>query len=158
MDIFSQLVALLISKNYHISCAESCTGGLFAASLVGVPDASRVLELSLVTYSERMKTEFAAVPAELLEKYGVVSEQVAVAMAKGAAAAGMAEVGVGFTGIAGPGGGTEKIPVGTVCMGFCVNGKTASKTFFRENCGRNELRRLACEDAASMLIKLLEIL
>ena len=106
--MFHELVNLLAQRGWTVCAAESCTGGLFAAGIVSVPDASKVLERSFVTYSEQAKTELVGVPPETIENFGVVSEETAAAMAEGAAAAAGADVGVGITGYAGPGGGDRR--------------------------------------------------
>lgn len=138
-------VSLLIEKNYKITFAESCTGGLAAATLVAVPDASKVFDGSFVTYAEELKTKLVGVPSETIEKYGVVSEEVAHAMALGCAKTLGTEVGVGITGFAGPTGGTPDTPVGTVCFGFCINGKVDTFTCHFGNIGRNEVREKAVD-------------
>ncbi|MBQ6065541.1 MAG: CinA family protein [Clostridia bacterium] len=156
MADFQKLADLLIERNMTVCAAESCTGGAFAAGVVSVPDASRVLEYSFVTYSEAAKHELVGVPTETIDTYGVVSEEVARAMARGAAAAGHADVGVGITGFAGPSGGTEKAPVGTVCFGFCLKGdcRVYRKRFV--GLPRNEVRARAVDFAADKLTELLE--
>ena len=103
-----KVVVELKKKGYHISFAESCTAGLAAARLVNVPDASSVLDVSFVTYANEAKVKYLDVSPETIEKFGVVSEEVAREMCIGAAQAMGAEVGVGITGIAGPTGGTDK--------------------------------------------------
>ena len=138
-----------------VSAAESCTGGRFAAAIVDVPDASRVLGYSFVTYSEAAKHDLVGVPTETIEACGVVSEEVAEAMARGAAKAGHAEAGVGITGFAGPAGGTEKAPVGTVCFGVCANGICRTFTVRFGNIGRNAVREKAVDFAAERLMELL---
>lgn len=110
-----ELVQLLQKLHYHISCAESCTGGLLASSIVEVPAASSVFDMSFVTYANEAKTELVSVSPTTIEAYGVVSEEVAKEMAVGCATKAHAEVGVGISGIAGPTGATPKKPVGTVC-------------------------------------------
>ena len=156
MADFNQLVSLLSERNLHISAAESCTGGKFAAAIVDVPDASRVLGCSFVTYSEQAKHELVGVPMETIESCGVVSEPVAEAMARGAANAGHAEVGVGITGFAGPSGGTESAPVGTVCFGVCVGDRCRTFTVHYGNIGRNRVRECAVDFAAEQLMNLLK--
>ena len=139
-----------------VSAAESCTGGLFAAAVVDVPDASQVLGYSFVTYSEQAKQELVGVPAETIARYGVVSEPVAEAMARGAARAGHAQVGVGITGIAGPSGGTADCPVGTVCFGIFVKGECRAFTARFGDLGRGAVRARAVAFAADRLTELLE--
>ena len=156
MADFRKLVDALIERNMTVCAAESCTGGAFAAGIVSVPDASRVLGCSFVTYSEAAKHALVGVPVETIETYGVVSEEVADAMARGAAAAGQADAGVGITGYAGPTGGTEDAPVGTVCFGFYLNGGCRTFTRHFEHLSRNEVRARAVDFAAEKLTELLE--
>lgn len=138
-----QTVELLKKKNWHISFAESCTGGLCCARLVDVPSASYVLCASFVTYAESAKMKLVSVKEKTLQDHGVVSEEVAGEMAEGAAKAARCEVGVGISGVAGPSGGSKETPVGTVCFGFSINGcvKTFTKHF--GNLGRSAVREAA---------------
>lgn len=150
-----RVVRALAARGAHIAFAESCTGGLAAATLVGVPNASAVLSSSFVTYSPQSKTALVGVPQQLIERCGVVSEPVAAQMAAGAAAAAAAEVGVGITGLAGPGGGTADTPVGTVCFGFSLFGTVTAQTVHFPACGRNAVRQLAAEHVFRQLCTLL---
>ena len=122
--IAERVVNALIKHGLHISFAESCTGGLAAARIVDVPNASYVLDASFVTYANQAKVKFVNVAEESIAEHGVVSECVALSMAKGAAAAANAEIGVGISGIAGPSGGSPEKPVGTA----------TDKTFFAFSC------------------------
>ncbi len=99
-----------------IATAESCTGGLLAARLTEQPGASAYVRGGVVAYSNEVKVALAGVPAELLERHGAVSPEVAAALAEGARTCLGADVGVGVTGVAGPGGGTPEKPVGLVCL------------------------------------------
>ncbi len=121
------VVRLLESQGKTVAAAESCSGGLIAKRITDVPDASRVFGLSLVTYSNEAKTEFLGVPAGLIARVGAVSPEVARAMAAGARKAGRADLGVGVTGIAGPGGGSAEKPVGTVHIGLAWDGGAISE-------------------------------
>jgi nicotinamide-nucleotide amidase len=103
-----------------VATAESCTGGLMAARLTDRPGSSAYVQGGVVVYSNEAKVQHAGVPAELIERFGAVSPEVAAALAAGAAARFEADLGIGITGIAGPGGGTPDKPVGTVCL--CVAG------------------------------------
>lgn len=120
-----ELVTKLTNKQYTITAAESCTGGLLAASIVNVSGASGVLNCSFVTYSNKAKEKLAGVRHETLLQYGAVSSQTAGEMAQGCARAAGADVGLSTTGIAGPGGGTADKPVGLVYIGCAVRGKVA---------------------------------
>ncbi len=154
-----RVVALLIHKGWHIAFAESCTGGLAAARIVDVPDASRVLSASFVTYSAEAKERFVGVLPATIDEFGIVSEQVAMQMAVGAARAAGAEVGVGITGVAGPSGGTEETPVGTVCVGLSANGRIRSFTIrCGDICGgRNEVRAFAVDAMMGYLEQFIKI-
>ncbi|MBR3768124.1 MAG: CinA family protein [Clostridia bacterium] len=156
MNIFEELVKLLIEKKLTVSAAESCTGGRFASEIVSVPNASSVLEASFVTYSERAKTELVGVDADIINSFGVVSEKTAIEMAKGASEKAHSDIGVGITGYAGPSTDENDDTVGTVCFGFFVNGKTVSSTKHFGDIGRNAVRELSVIYAAQTLIKLIK--
>jgi nicotinamide-nucleotide amidase len=111
-----QVADLLRSRGWMIATAESCTGGLLAARLTDLPGSSEYVAGGLVVYSDAAKVALAGVDAELIERFGAVSVEVAEALADGARSRVGADVGVGITGIAGPGGGTEAKPVGLVCF------------------------------------------
>ena len=140
MNNVEKTVALLMEQGKRISFAESCTGGLLAATLVDVPDASKVLDMSFVTYANEAKIDLVAVSPEPLSAYGAVSEQTAREMASGVARRSGAQIGVSATGIAGPGGGTPEKPVGTVCFGFCLDGETSTCTCHFEGLDRRGVR------------------
>jgi len=106
--------ALLVERDLTLAVAESCTGGLLSARLTDVPGASRFLDRSFVTYSNRSKIDQVGVEPGLLERAGAVSEDVGAAMAAGVRRVAGTHVGIGITGIAGPEGGTDDKPVGLV--------------------------------------------
>lgn len=155
MENAERLVKTLIQKNMRICCAESCTGGMLTSSLVDVPDASNVIDMGFVTYSNTAKRELLGVSAESIKRFGVVSEQVAGEMASGAARVSGAQIGVGISGIAGPGGGSVEKPVGMVCFGFCVNGHTVTNTVLFGNAGRQTVRENACKHAINMILEII---
>lgn len=155
MNIEEDVVNKLIENNYHISFAESCTGGLCCGTLINVANASKVLDVSFTTYANEAKIKFIGVNEDTILRNGVVSEEVAKEMALGVAKTAGSEVGVGVTGIAGPGGGTETKPVGMVCFGFSINGNV--KTFTKKfgSIGRNEVRKSSVQFVFSTLKELL---
>ncbi len=136
-----RVVANLIQRGFRISFAESCTGGMVAARLVSVPDASKVFDASVVTYANEAKLKYVDVNPQTIEKYGVVSEEVALEMAKGVAKANNAQVGVGISGIAGPTGATKNKPIGMVCFGFVIGEDCFSRTCYFGDVGRDVVRR-----------------
>lgn len=150
-----QVVNRLVELNYTIASAESCTGGLFAGTIINVPCASKVINSSIVTYSNEAKQKYCGVKAQTIEKFGVVSEQVAIEMAVGIARECGANVGVSFSGVAGPGGGTKETPVGTVCMAFAINGKVESFTKVFDG-NRMEVRQKCVEFALEKLLEILQ--
>ena len=137
------LVEKLMEKGYRISFAESCTGGLLASKIVDVPNASSVLDMSFVTYSNESKMELLGVSENLIKEYGVVSEEVALKMAYGVSKKAKSQVGVGVSGIAGPTGATSTKPIGMVCFGFYVNGQSYAFTKYFGEVGRNNVRALS---------------
>jgi nicotinamide-nucleotide amidase len=115
-SVDEQVAGALRERGWTIATAESCTGGLLAGRLTELPGSSDYVLGGLVVYADEAKTALAGVPPELIARHGAVSTEVAAALADGARAALGADVGVGITGIAGPGGGTPDKPVGLVCF------------------------------------------
>jgi len=108
------LLSLLRARKLKFAAAESCTGGLLMATLTEIPGSSDVVDRGFVTYSNAAKQKMLGVPARTLAKFGAVSRQTALAMAKGALSRSDADIAASITGIAGPGGGTKQKPVGLV--------------------------------------------
>lgn len=120
LQLCEQLAQALKTRGWMMATAESCTGGLIAATCTGLSGSSDWLERGFVTYSNAAKTAMLGVPAELIDTHGAVSEEVARAMARGTLAHSQAQAAVAVTGIAGPTGGSADKPVGTVCFGWAV--------------------------------------
>lgn len=116
------IASLLQARGRSFATAESCTGGLIAASCTELAGSSAWFERGFVTYSNEAKTELLGVPAELIARHGAVSEEVARAMAAGALAHSRADIAVAVTGIAGPTGGSDAKPVGTVWLAWAERG------------------------------------
>ncbi len=147
------LLADTKSRGLLIATAESCTGGLIAASLAAIPGASASLERGFVTYSNEAKTEMLGVPADLIQRLGAVSRDVAIAMAEGAIAKSRADISVAVTGIAGPDGGSAEKPVGLVHLAASRrNGATIHEEKRFGDLGRHEIQ-LATVLAAFDLLK-----
>lgn len=115
-----QLADRLRALGWRLACAESCTGGLLAASCTDLAGSSDWFERGVVSYSNRAKVDLLGVPQPLIDAHGAVSEAVARAMVEGIARSSGADLAVSVTGIAGPAGGTTAKPVGTVWFGFAV--------------------------------------
>ncbi|MCR4434429.1 MAG: competence/damage-inducible protein A [Clostridiales bacterium] len=105
---------MLIENNVSLSIAESCTGGLISGKITGIPGISRVFKSGVVSYSNEAKVNILGVRQETLDRYGAVSKETAVEMARGIRELAKSDLGLSVTGIAGPGGGTVKKPVGLV--------------------------------------------
>jgi nicotinamide-nucleotide amidase len=120
---------MLRAAGWRIATAESCTGGLLMSRLTDVPGSSDYADRGVVCYSNEAKTALAGVPASLIAEHGAVSEPVAGAMAEGIRQLSGVQVGIGISGIAGPGGGTPEKPVGTVVIAVAAGGNTRVRTF-----------------------------
>lgn len=126
----------LIEKNISVSCAESCTGGLFAETLTDIPGISAVFDRGLITYSNKAKIEELGVKPQTLEQFGAVSEETAIEMAEGLQKVTGSRLCVSVTGIAGPDGGTEEKPVGLVYICVILDGNRISRECRMRNAGR----------------------
>ena len=152
--IDEQVAALLDGRT--IAVAESCTGGLLAARLTDRAGSSAYFLGGIVAYSDAAKISSVGVDAALIEQYGAVSTQVADALAAGAAARLRASVGVGITGIAGPGGGTPEKPVGLVCISVCDRDGRRLTRSTRMPGGRSDIRDRSVTVALHLVRRLLE--
>src|SRR5205814_9870875 len=119
----------LVMKNATISTAESCTGGMIAERLTNVPGSSKYFMSGVVCYSNESKMELAGIPPLLLEMQGAVSAEVARGLAEGIRARANTTIGVGITGVAGPTGGSEEKPVGTVHVAVSTPAATQHRQF-----------------------------
>jgi nicotinamide-nucleotide amidase len=146
------LITLCARRGLKVATAESCTGGLVAATLTEIPGSSAVVERGFVTYSNESKVELLGVDPTLIAQHGAVSDEVALAMAQGALARSRADIAVSITGIAGPGGATPTKPVGLVYFGLVRNGHPATSCVraFGER-GRFQVRLAAVEVALGLL-------
>ncbi|OFW21849.1 MAG: hypothetical protein A3H97_08235 [Acidobacteria bacterium RIFCSPLOWO2_02_FULL_65_29] len=141
---------LLRARHLTIAVAESCTGGLLTSRLTDVSGSSDYVERGYVCYSNRSKMELVGVPESTIREHGAVSEAVATAMAEGAAGRAGTRVGIGITGIAGPGGGTPEKPVGTVAIAVVVDGRATIRTV-RLFGGREMIKFQAAQAAMNLL-------
>ncbi len=155
-DLVEQLAAMLLRRNERVCTAESCTGGLIAKTFTDLAGSSVWFERGFVTYSNEAKHEMLAVSAELIQQQGAVSEAVALAMASGALSNSQADYAVAVTGVAGPGGGSDAKPVGTVWVVVAAASSQQSSAqlfnFLGDREAVREASSLAAIEALSQLI------
>lgn len=144
---------LLRDRSMSIAVAESCTGGLLASRLTDVAGSSRYFDRGVVCYSNRAKIELLDVPESLIDAHGAVSEPVAEAMASGIRARAASGVGIGITGIAGPGGGSAEKPVGTVAIAVVTPSTRSVRTF--QFLGPRDMVKFQATQAAMNMLRVL---
>ena len=140
----------LLRRGWTLAVAESCTGGLLGAALTSRAGSSRYFLGGVIAYANAVKAGLLGVPAAALERHGAVSAPVAAAMARGAAAALGATIGVGITGVAGPGGGTRRKPVGLVYIAV-ARGRSATVRRYLFSGNRGNIRKSAVDDSIVLL-------
>ncbi len=153
--LVSQLATCLIERSATLATAESCTGGLIAASLTDLAGSSAWFERGWVTYSNAAKSQELGVPADMIDQHGAVSEAVAAAMANGARLHAHTELAIAVTGIAGPQGGSAEKPVGTVCFGWATPSCTDTETCCFTG-DRRQVRDQSVQHALSGLLRRLK--
>ena len=154
--ISSELGELLKLKDYSFTCAESCTGGWVGHALTSIPGSSEWFGSSFVTYSYEAKTQILGVSSQDLDSFGAVSEEIVEQMVSGALDKSGADVGVAISGIAGPDGGTDTKPVGTVCFAWKINGQEVIASAEHFSGDRNEVRYSSVERALMGTIELIK--
>ena len=152
-DLAESVIRGAAAKNIKIAGAESCTGGLVAAALTNISSSSSVFEFCIVSYAEDTKNAILKVPVPLIKKHGAVSAEVACAMAEGVRKIYPLDMVFSITGVAGPGGGTELKPVGTVFIALSSSDKKIEviKKAFSGN--RKEVRIQTVNFVLMMLLK-----
>ena len=146
---------LMLKKQFYLATAESCTGGLIAAACTDLAGSSQWFDRGFVTYSNAAKADMLGVDAALITQFGAVSEQVAAAMAQGAVKHSAAQVALAVTGVAGPAGGSAEKPVGTVWIGWLVDGKITTQLCHFDG-DRATVRALTVQQALQGLIERLQ--
>ncbi|WP_297586546.1 CinA family protein [Roseibium sp.] len=159
-DDLAPLAALVLeelkSRGMMVATAESCTGGMICSSLTEISGSSAVVDRGFVTYSNEAKVDLLGVSPELIEKVGAVSKEVAIAMAEGALSRSNADVAVSVTGIAGPGGGSEEKPVGTVHIAIaCKNQSIRHAPCLFSERDRKQVRLETVQTALSSILNAL---
>ncbi|ODT80391.1 MAG: damage-inducible protein CinA [Pelagibacterium sp. SCN 64-44] len=149
------MIDILTERNQTIVTAESCTGGLIAASLTDIPGASSALYGGFVTYANVAKSKMIQVQPRLIRDYGAVSNQVARAMADGARNTARVDYAVAVTGIAGPDGGSEKKPVGLVYVAVSSELATVVIEHRFGDLGRDAIRKATVQAALDLVVQVL---
>ena len=155
LDVAREALRLATEKNLLLATAESCTGGLIAATMTEIAGCSSAFERGYVTYSNDAKMECLGVPAAVLEAHGAVSEATARAMAEGALARSRADAAVAVTGVAGPDGGTPEKPVGLVHLAAARHGRPTLHRVERFPGDRAAVRAATAHTAFEMLVEIL---
>lgn len=155
-DLSIQLGELLLSRQLTVTCAESCTGGGVARAITDIAGSSQWFHAGFVTYANEIKQQFLGVSTEALASEGAVSEAVVQQMAEGALKASGADIAVAVSGVAGPDGGTEEKPVGTVWFAWATT-KDSVVTHCSQFVGdRGAVRKAAVDQALKGLIQVLK--
>lgn len=157
VDLARRVIESNLALGRTVAVAESCTGGLVAAALTEISGCSSVLDRGFVTYSNESKHELLGVSMDVIDTFGAVSEAVAWSMAQGALRKSGADVAVAITGVAGPLGGTDQKPVGTVVFAKAQRGEDpeavdAELKFFEQAKSRGDVRREAVMVALKLLL------
>jgi nicotinamide-nucleotide amidase len=153
----SRVLDLCRAQGLHIVTAESCTGGLVVGALTEIAGSSDVVDCGFVTYSNAAKRAMLGVPAATLARHGAVSSQTAAAMAKGALKNSQADLAVAITGVAGPGGGSKRKPVGLVYFAAANrDGKRLARSRRYGKIGRQRVRLRSVAEALALLETLAE--
>ena len=153
--LISRIHAILTNGNVKVATAESCTSGLLAAALTELPGSSSYYLGGVNSYANEAKQVLLGLPAAMIDTDGAVSERVAQAMAEGVREILGADIGISLTGIAGPGGGSEEKPVGTVYLGFAT-GERSNTRRLKLSGDRQTIRAASVDAALQALLEHLE--
>ena len=153
-NLAHKLVKKLIQKKLKISFAESCTGGMLSSTITSVSGSSKVFNLGLVTYSNKVKIDILKVPKKIISKYGAVSNECCLSMVKNLGKISKANISVSITGVAGPNGGTKLKPVGLVYIGI----KKGNKIIVQKSLFKNKNRISIQKATTTKVLKILLVL
>ena len=146
------LIKILTKKKLKISFVESCTGGLLASTITSVSGASKVFNLSLVTYSNQAKINILKINKNIIRKYGAVSHECCLAMVNNLSKISNANINISITGIAGPKGGTKQKPVGLVYIGVKKGKKTQVIRCFFKSKKRSSIQKASVRKALNLVL------
>ena len=151
-----KIVRILTKRKLNISFAESCTGGLLSSTITSINGSSKVFTLGLVVYSNKSKNSILKIPNIILKRYGAVSEQICSAMVKNLSKISKTNMSLSITGIAGPGGGTKKKPVGLVYIGIKKGNKIFVNKCLFKNKGRSYIQKATVKKSLGLILSFLK--
>ena len=154
--LIKNIIKKLKKKKLKISFAESCTGGLLSSAITSVNGSSKIFNLGLIAYSDQSKIKLLGVPKKIIKKYGAVSKQVCLYMAKGISKIGKTRISVSITGIAGPSGGSIKKPIGLVYIGIKKDKIIKVKKYLFKNKGRLYIQKASVDKSLKLILSTLK--
>ena len=154
--ITNKIIKLLKKKKLTISFAESCTGGMLSSEITSISGSSKVFTLGLVTYSNEAKKKVLKVPHQILKKYGAVSMECCLSMANNLSKISKSSICVSITGLAGPGGGSKRKPIGLVYIGIKKGNKISFKRNLFKNRGRAYIQKNAVNHSLKLILRFLK--
>jgi len=154
-NLSNKVVQKLIREKLKISFAESCTGGLLSSSITSISGSSKVFNLGLVTYSNKVKIDILKVPKIIISRYGAVSKECCLSMVKNLSKISKANISVSITGIAGPNGGTKLKPIGLVYIGIKNGNKISIKEKKFGSKNRKTIQSLTAKEVLKDVLELI---
>ena len=154
-NLATKLVKKLIQKKLKISFAESCTGGMLSSAITSISGSSKVFNLGLITYSNKVKIDILKVPKKIINKYGAVSSECCLSMVKNLSKISKASISVSITGIAGPNGGTKLKPVGLVYIGIKKGNKIIIKKNLFKDKNRISIQKIIVNTSLNLIDKII---
>ena len=154
-NLANKVVQKLIKKKLKVAFAESCTGGLLSSSITSISGSSKVFHLGLITYSNKAKIDILKVPKNIIDKYGAVSKECCLSMAKNLSKISKSNISVSITGIAGPDGGTKLKPVGLVYIGVKKGNKIIIKKNLFKNKNRISIQKITVSTVLNIIDKII---
>ena len=149
-----EIIKLLKKKRLKLSVVESCTGGMLSSTITSVSGSSKVFTMGLVTYSNISKNRLLRVPMKVIKRHGAVSIQCCLSMVKNLSRISRSNISVSITGIAGPGGGSKKKPVGLVYIGLIKGPKIRANKFIIKNNGRSFIQKTIVKKSLKLIMEI----
>ncbi len=148
------VIKLLTKRNFKISVAESCTGGMLASHITSISGSSKVFDLGFITYSNQAKIKILKVSRNIINRYGAVSHECCAAMVNNLSKISKANINVSITGIAGPNGGTKQKPVGLVYIGIKKGKKSSINKYYFKGKKRKIIQKATVKKALNLILRI----